>query len=222
MSVIDSRLMAISTWLAAKTSMPRGVLVPISGGSDSALCFWLCVQALGRERVVAAYCGAADTLRCRDWFEALGTVRYLESPEGSDEHQEIQRWALMLAQARTVRGWLVGSRNRTEQVLGTYSLASRLATCMPLCRLWKSELMALCTQVGVPAEILQSSLRADPACGRPKELADISFAAVDLFLQVQLGEQPESALQMLSVPQVEYLKDVYRRNRFKQELPLMP
>jgi NAD+ synthase len=128
----------------------------------------------------------------------------------------------MLTHARTVRGWLVGSRNRTEEVLGTYSLASRLATYLPIVGLWKSEVMELAEAVGIPDEILASSTRADPLCGRPTELAEIPFAAVDLFLQAQIGLRQAIDLAALSSAQVEYLSRVYRRNRFKAGLPLRP
>ena len=128
----------------------------------------------------------------------------------------------MLSQSLEVRGWLVGSRNRTEEVLGTYSLASRIATYLPLAHLWKSEVMRLARYVGVPDEILQSSRRADPACGRPQEMADIPFEMVDLFLQVMIGEQPVSQLATMPLAQREYIQRVYDRNRFKLSLPLRP
>lgn len=217
----EARLTTVIEWIRRTTDVAggRGALVPISGGSDSALCFWLCAQALPPGRTVGAFVGA--DLRCREWFEQVGTVRLLTPPSGGG-HIEIQRWGMMLAQALEVRGWLVGSRNRTEEALGTYSLASRIATFHPLSRLWKSEVMHLAHYVGVPDAILQSSLRADPACGRPQEIADIAFEMVDLFLQVQLGERPVEDLAALPDAQREYLAKVYHRNRFKVDLPLRP
>lgn len=119
-----------------------------------------------------------------------------------------------------VRGWLVGTRNGTEDVLGTYKLASRVATLLPLAGLWKSEVMELSLSVGVPGEILDSSRRADPGCGRPQAMADIPFATVDRFLQVRLGERAASELQSIAPATIEYLDSVYRRNRFEHALPL--
>ena len=34
------------SWIRTAAAGAHGLLVPISGGSDSALCFWLCRQAL--------------------------------------------------------------------------------------------------------------------------------------------------------------------------------
>ena len=104
----------------------------------------------------------------------LAPVRFVEAPDATPQHVEAARWALMLSLSLEVRGWLVGTRNRTEEELGTFSLASRVATFLPLAGLWKSEVMAACAHVGVPGEILESSRRADPSCGRPQEMVDLA------------------------------------------------
>ena len=219
MSELDPRLQHIIDWIREHTDVAagRGALVPVSGGSDSALGFWLCAQALPPGRAIGAFVGTG--LRCRGWFEQLGPLRLVPEPQASS-HIETTRWALMLSLSLEVRGWLVGTRNRTEEVLGTYSLASRVATLLPLAGLWKSEVMELAASVGVPEEILESSRRADPGCGRPQAMADIPFATVDRFLQVRVGECPATELESIAPTTIEYLESVYRRNRFKQELPL--
>lgn len=219
MSALDARLKHIIDWIRENTDVAagRGALVPVSGGSDSALGFWLCAQALPPGRAIGAFVGT--DLRCRRWFEQLGPLRMLPEPQVTS-HIETTRWAMMLSLSLEVRGWLVGTRNRTEDVFGTYSLASRVATLLPLAGLWKSEVMQLAASVGVPEEILSSSRRADPVCGRPQAMADIPFEFVDRFLQVRLGECPASELESIAPTTIEYLESVYRRNRFKQGLPL--
>jgi NH3-dependent NAD+ synthetase len=97
-----------------------------------------------------------------------------------------------------------------------------LATYQPLAGTWKTEVMELCDLVGVPREITDSSRQADPACGRPMEMADIPFAQVDLFLQVKIGQRPPSDLAGLDEAQRAYLESVYQRNEFKKHLPLRP
>ncbi|HET7844836.1 MAG TPA: hypothetical protein VFL14_11840 [Xanthomonadales bacterium] len=220
MSDIDARLARVVAWIRDSTdgAAGRGALVPVSGGSDSALCLWLCAQALPRGHVTAAYAGTS--LRCREWFEALAPVRFVQAPDATPQHVEAARWALMLSLSLELRGWLVGTRNRTEETLGTFSLASRVATFLPLAGLWKSEVMAACAHVGVPAEILASSRRADPACGRPQAMADIPFEHVDAFLRVRSGDAPLATLDALPRETVAYLDATWRRNRFKQSLPL--
>ena len=54
MSALDARLQVIIDWIRERTDVEagRGALVPVSGGSDSALGFWLCAQALPPGRAV--------------------------------------------------------------------------------------------------------------------------------------------------------------------------
>jgi NH3-dependent NAD+ synthetase len=214
----DPRLRAIGDWARGAASSARGVLVPVSGGSDSALAFWLLARALPG-RAFAVHVGAE--LRARDWFETIGSVFQLPHPDGPGDREAL-RWAALISHGLNLGHWLVGSRNRTEDVLGTYSLASRVATFLPLVGLWKSEVMELCERVGVPAEILASSRRADPACGRPQGLAEIPFGAMDLFLQVRIGERPEADLAAVNPVQLGYLEKIYQYNQFKKALPLRP
>jgi NH3-dependent NAD+ synthetase len=221
---IDRRLELVIKWLGQvidPAASGRGAMVPVSGGSDSALCFWLCCRALPPGRAIGLHVGRS--LRCAEWFEAQGPVHRLEEPaamHGVEPHRtEAMRWAMTLSHARGHRCWVTGSRNRTEEVLGSYSLASRACTLFPLAGLWKSQVMELCAAVGVPVEITGSSGRADPDCGRPVEMAEIRFADVDLFLQTKVGERTASELAKLDARQVAYLEGVYRRNRFKEELP---
>lgn len=217
----EPRLKKIIDWIRETTDVAsgRGALVPVSGGTDSALCFWLCTQALPHGRTLAVYAG--DNLRCKEWFERQGPIRYMPCPP-NNRYIEAQRWALMLAEALAFRGWLVGTRNRTEEVFGTYSLASRVATYLPLVGLWKTEVMELSELVGVPNEILASSRRADPSCGRPQELADIPLAVIDTFLKAKVGDIPSTELTMIPNAVLAYLDSVFRRNRFKPNLPLRP
>lgn len=221
MATIDARLQNIIHWIRQTTDNEsgRGVLVPISGGSDSALCFWLCTQALPRERVFGAYVG--EGLPCKEWLENTGNISYLPKPEES-KNPEIERWALLLSYSLRIRSWLTGTRNRTEDVLGTYSLASRVATYLPLVTLWKSEVMELAKEVGIPTEILQSSKRADPSCGRPQEMADIPFSTVDNFLKWKIAEGTADALKEVDSRVLDYLEAIYERYRFKSELPMRP
>jgi NH3-dependent NAD+ synthetase len=190
-----------------------GLLIPVSGGSDSALCFWACRQALG-DKVRGVYVGR--DLRCRDWFDSVGKVHYLsEQPDWRDK--EIMRWAEFLSLAKEENRWLTGSRTLTEEHLGTISMASRVATYLPLMGLWKSEVMVLCDAVGVPKQITASSRRADPDCGRPQEMAEIPLELIDLFLR--LPENSKTVQLVLSPAQIDYLESVRTRNAFKRKLP---
>ncbi len=209
---MDHQLDNLTAWIRQTAANSNGLLIPVSGGSDSALCFWLCNRALPG-RVVGVYAG--KELRSVDWFRSVGQVEFTDTP-GRREEREEMRWARFLAMSLARSYWLVGSRNRTEDELGTYSLSSRVATFLPLINSWKSEVQRLCAAVGVPDEIIASSLRADPDCGRPPELAEISFDKVEIFLKNRAaGREPAG----LTAEQVRYLDGIRNRNAFKKTLP---
>lgn len=195
-------------WIQAVTPADAKVLIPVSGGSDSALCFWLYNKALPG-RVEGIYIGT--DLRAKQWFEQHGNVRYA-SLAMAGPNPEIERWAHFLTLSVQENLILVGSRNRTEDTLGTFSHASKVCSQLPLAGLWKSQVMELCAYVGVPEEILASSQRADPKCGRPQRMADIPFQTVDAFLQ---AKSPFPG----SPDQLAHLETVFARSSYKRDLP---
>lgn len=204
------------SWVRDSGASARTLLVPVSGGSDSAFCFWLCSKAFP-EKTIAVHAGNA--LRCKEWFEKIGRVEYTEVP-GEYREREEMRWARFLVLSIDHRAWLVGSRNRTEDQLGTYSLSSRIAAFLPLVGVWKSRVMEFCKEIDVPEEITLSSMRADPDCGRPKELAEIPFATIELFLKIRVGDLPKDSLSSLTEEQRIYLDTIYNGNVFKKNLPV--
>jgi NH3-dependent NAD+ synthetase len=214
---MDPRLKALVEWIHHSAASAKGLLVPVSGGSDSALCFWLCMQAYP-QKTIAVHAGGA--LRRQDWFTSVGPVEFVETPGNYAEREEM-RWARFLALGLERSLWLVGSRNRTEDLLGTYSLSSRLATFLPLVGTWKSEVMALSEIIGVPRDILDSSRRADPDCGRPAELAEIPFETIEGYLKAVFAEWgPTPDRTDLTPEQQAYLNRVLDANEFKMHLPI--
>lgn len=211
---LATRVEILGDWIVRNTPSDNGLIVPVSGGSDSALCFWLCSRVM-KERTLGVYIG--KDLRQKEWFESIGVIHYGSIQEDSD-NPEVDRWAYFLRVALKEHRVLTGSRNLTEHTLGTYSTASRVASFLPLAGLWKHEVMELCGYVGIPDEIIQSSLRADPACGRPEKMSAIPFEVLDDFLQVKLGLRDD--MPSFAAGQEEYLESMYTGNLYKRELPL--
>jgi NH3-dependent NAD+ synthetase len=220
---MDTRLTKLIDWMRTSAAPANGLLVPLSGGSDSALIFWLLNQAFpatpsANNKIIGVHVG--DNLRCREWFESVGTVRMVAKPTlSAGQDAEVMRWATVQSLCVNERRWLVGSRTRTEEALGTFSYASCVATYLPLASILKSDVMELCALAGVPEEILASSRRADPDCGRPQAMAEIPLEQIDIFLRVKLQELPSSALEALGEATVKYLDGVCKRNQFKRVLP---
>jgi NH3-dependent NAD+ synthetase len=199
--------------IRATAALAHGLLVPVSGGSDSALCFDLCCEAVG-DKTLGVFIG--DELRCREWFERRGQLRCLKH-DPNWEDAEVMRWAVLQTLAKKENRWLVGARNKTEDLLGTYSMASRVATYLPIVGVSKTDVMHLCEAIGVPAAITASSRRADPDCGRPEEMAEIPLEVVDVALTLTRGSSDRVASP--TEEQKAYLHVVAKRNKFKRYLP---
>lgn len=212
---MDARLEQLIDDIRETAADAEALLVPVSGGSDSALGFWLCCQAFP-EKAFGVHAGT--NLRAREWFESVGRIELIGF-DGAEKEET--RWAKFLALNLERRAWLVGSRNRTEDLLGTYSLASRLATYLPLVNVWKSRVMELCRIAGVPDEIIASSYRADPECGRPADLAAIPYGKIETFLKFTLGQGSHRDLEELSIAELVYLGGLLQRNAFKKRLPIL-
>lgn len=208
---MDKKIKKLTQWIEENTPENLDVLIPVSGGTDSALCFYLYTRVFP-QKTLGMFIGAE--LRCKEWFDFIGTVRSMRAPVMKND--EVARWALLLDTAIAENRILIGCRNKTEQILGTYSNASRAAFHLPLCNTWKSEVLELCEHIGVPKEIIESSKQADPVCGRSPELAKIPFEAVDAFAKEKNGEGETSAL---NASQRAYLEELYQYNLFKSALP---
>jgi NH3-dependent NAD+ synthetase len=124
--------------------------------------------------------------------------------------------------------WVVGTRNATEDALGTYSNLSKAASLQPLIHLWKSDILSICEWLGVPRIAVEQSRQADCDCGR-YDLAAAHISEIDAILRDQADEP---------VPEIADMKravgtDVWQRliafvleqkafGGFKKRIPYMP
>ena len=89
--------------------------------------------------------------------------------------------------------WVCGTRNATEQALGTYSNLSGAVSVQPILNLWKSDVLRLCRDLGVPQLAIDKSRQVDCDCGR-YDLAANHIEEVDLILKARAGLIDRQAL----------------------------
>lgn len=200
---LDELLESISN----RTEKAHALLLPVSGGSDSALLFKL-FNMVCPQKISGIYIG--NSLRHEEWFDNVGHVEIMDLAFNPNE-AEVMRWATFLNSALQKNAWLVGSRNKTEDILGTYSLASRVATYLPLVDTLKIQVLSLCKELDIPDAIIDSSRVADPDCGRPEQMAAISIEKIDDYIM--------SHGDLLSEEEKQYLNKVISSNSFKASLP---
>jgi NH3-dependent NAD+ synthetase len=205
----------LTEWVESNTPENCGLILPVSGGSDSALAAYICGQAVG-DRAVGVFFG--ESLRRQDWFSQQMEVM-VTSLDANKLDPEAARWAHIVTQAVNEQRVIVGTRNKTEDVLGAYSTASKIAAMLPLLGVWKTDVIKLCHYVGVPTEITASSRQADADCGRPDELAALSLEQVDNFLKIKIGHLSSAAEIDIAPPEKAYLESFFLKNNFKKRLP---
>jgi NH3-dependent NAD+ synthetase len=214
---MDKRLKHLIATVRRQTKLARHLLVPLSGGTDSALTWHICNQA-APGRVIGVHIGSQ--LCGQDWLAAQGgTIDVVREIPGFED-KEAMRWAYLSGRARKEDAWLVSTRNWSEDRLGTYSLVSRIATYLPIVGVPKSVVMELCDIIAVPPDVLAGSRRADPDCGRPQELADVPLELIDEFLFKKEGLLPRGYSYALTSAQNKYLNGIYRYTRFKEHIPI--
>ena len=120
--------------------------------------------------------------------------------------------------------WICGTRNRTEDVLCTYSNLSCAAVLQPLVHLWKSDVLRLCRELGVPGIALEKSRQVDCDCGR-FDLAAGHIEEVDLLLQYTEGvpgTDTSSIPEDLQNDLMAFINEQRRYAGFKKRIPYMP
>jgi NH3-dependent NAD+ synthetase len=246
-AAVARRIDASIEWIrrTVKGKARGGLLVPLSGGTDSTVAFALCARALGPAQVRgfhfvppgASADGAATAVAdahhpettkallryCRDHVGAEAEVRLEALPHGLDAADpDMLRWAIAASAAKRRGAWLVGTRNRTEQLMGTYSVASTAATLQPLLDWWKADVMAAAETLAVPGSIVASSHAADPDCGRPAEMAEVGLSKIDWFVRCEWSGQRWRLGEHVSEAEAAYLRGIQGYNGFKARLPIDP
>lgn len=122
--------------------------------------------------------------------------------------------------------WIVGTRNRSEDTLKTYSNASMLASLQPLIGLWKSEILQISEYLKVPQVAVTKSCETDCICGRMR-LPAMHIKEVDTLLMVRRGELIQKYVddniqfdlqRLLS----RYIEDQIAKSSFKGSIPYVP
>jgi len=80
----------------------------------------------------------------------------------------------------------VGTRNATEQTLGTYSQISKSVSMLPIIDIFKSEVLEICDYLGVPQIAIDKSREIDCDCGRFDTPAN-HMRELDLFIMHKKG-----------------------------------
>ena len=222
-----------------------GFILGLSG-TDSILTFILLYKAMknhGLENRLWGIHYVSGMRKKPDWFES-NIIPWLkenypearvsvEIPIGGNQDQ--QRWADLHLRAlntitydgnggtQAIRAhnqgenyWVAGCTNATERALGTYSIMAKSVSMDPIASMYKSEVIDVCRELGVPEIAIEMSETPDCFCGRA-EIAAKNIKLVDEIISFKLDPlkyPPELLAEVYA-----YVQETKKANDFKNRTP---
>lgn len=206
-------------------------VVGISGGKDSSVVAALCVEALGKERVIGVLmpCGEqADIDMARKLVRFLEIRNYEVNVKAAVEGvlnalPEIElsaqtrtnlppriRMTVLYAVSQSVNGRVANTCNLSEDWVG-YSTryGDSVGDFSPLSRLTVTEVKAIGRELGLPTDLVDK-VPIDGLCGKTdEENLGFTYAALDKYIREGICEDEELK---------ERIDSMHQRNLFKLEL----
>lgn len=215
----------------AKNGPDCNAVVGISGGKDSSVVAGLCVEALGKDRVIGVLmpCGVqADIEMARKLVNHLGIKNYEVNVEAAvngllnalpDIEISTQtktnlppriRMATLYAVGQSVNGRVANTCNLSEDWVG-YSTryGDAAGDFSPLSHLTVTEVKAIGREMGLPEDLVEK-VPIDGLCGKTdEENLGFTYAALDQYIREGICEDAELK---------EKIDRMHERNLFKLEL----
>ena len=219
----------------------------LSGGVDSAVVAYLCVEALGRENVrgvLMPYRTSSPQSKTDAELvvQKLGIASelvdispmvdaYLAKVDGANRIRQgnimaRQRMIVLYDISSRDRSLVIGTSNKTETLLGYGTLFGDMACALnPLGDLYKTQVWQLAAALGVPEQIIQKKPSADLWEGQTDEgELGLAYAQVDKLLYAMFDERrSETELAALGFEEefVRRVSRLVRLNQFKRRPPVI-
>ncbi len=216
----------------AENGRDCNAIIGISGGKDSSVAAALCVEALGKDRVIGVLmpCGEQSDIDCsRQLVDFLGIKNYTVNikdavegltralPEGMEITAQTRtnipprvRMATLYAIGQSNNGRVVNTCNLSEDWVG-YSTryGDAAGDFSPLCHLTVAEVKEIGRVLGLPENLIEKT-PADGLCGKTDEdNLGFTYAVLDKYIRTGVCEDEKTK------ERIDYL---HRISRFKLEL----
>ena len=229
-----------------KSSKVEGVVVGISGGVDSATTAFLCVRAIGNERVLGLIMPEKGVTREEDIEDALEVCRILgikykyveinpmveaflnNLEDGTDIAKANVRPRIRMIinyfYANSLNYLVAGTGNKSELMTGYYTkYGDGGVDFLPIGDLYKTEVWELAKFLGVPERIVKKTPSAGLWVGQTDEgEMGITYVKLDTILKaLEMGYKPEEIPKMFDVSEDEVRRvlEMVERSRHKREMP---
>lgn len=226
-------------------------VIALSGGVDSSVSAALAVRAIGKDNVYPLLLPYGD-LNDQGVIDARLVIKSLDIPEknvsfiniqplvdpiiGVDPSMDRVRRGNVMARARMIllydmakkqNALVVGTENKTEQLLGYFTrFGDEASDIEPLRNLYKTEVYALARNLNLPEKILTKAPTAGLWDGQTDE-GEFGFTyeqADEILKMVVDGKQSidEVARKGYDRATIEKVVTRMRENNFKHHLPIVP
>jgi NAD+ synthase len=224
----------------------KGVVIGMSGGIDSTTTAFLCVRALGKERVFGLIMPERGVTREEDVKDALEVcailgirhrlinidpivIAFLENLDsGSDmaiaNLKPRIRMIVNYYYANTLNYLVAGTGNKSEVMTGYYTkYGDGGVDFLPIGDLYKTEVFELARYLGVPEKIIKKKPSAGLWVGQTDEgELGITYVKLDTILRaLEKGYKPEEIPKRfdVSVEEVEKVVELVEKSKHKREMP---
>ena len=227
---------ALIVWIRAwfeKNGRDCNAVIGISGGKDSSVCAALCVEALGRDRVIGVLMPngtQSDIADSRQLAEHLGIRSVTVNIAGAVDaiHTQLRaaqidataqteinlpprvRMSVLYAVSQSMNGRVINTCNLSEDWVGYSTRYGDSAGDVSLLgKLTVQEVKALGREMGLPENLVEKT-PSDGLCGSSDEQKlDFSYAVLDRYIREGDCEDPVIRGK---------IDELHRANRFKLEL----
>ena len=226
---------ALIVWIRAwfeKNGRDCNAVIGISGGKDSSVCAALCVEALGRDRVIGVLMPngtQSDIADSRQLIEHLGIRSVTLNIAGAVDaiHTQLRaariaataqteinlppriRMSVLYAVSQSMNGRVINTCNLSEDWVGYSTRYGDGAGDVSLLgKLTVQEVKALGREMGLPENLVEKT-PSDGLCGSSDEQKlGFSYAVLDRYIRE--GDCEDPAIR-------EKIDELHRRNKFKME-----
>ena len=227
---------ALIVWIRAwfeKNGRDCNAVIGISGGKDSSVCAALCVQALGKDRVIGVLMPngtQSDIADSRQLVKYLGIRSVTVNIAGAVDaiHTQLRtariaanaqteinlpprvRMSVLYAVSQSMNGRVINTCNLSEDWVGYSTRYGDSAGDVSLLgKLTVQEVKALGREMGLPENLVEKT-PSDGLCGSSDEQKlGFSYAVLDRYIREGDCEDPVIR---------EKIDELHRANRFKLEL----
>ena len=227
---------ALIVWIRAwfeKNGRDCNAVIGISGGKDSSVCAALCVQALGKDRVIGVLMPngtQSDIADSRQLVEYLGIRSVTVNIAGAVDaiHTQLRtariaataqtkinlpprvRMSVLYAVSQSMNGRVINTCNLSEDWVGYSTRYGDSAGDVSLLgKLTVQEVKALGREMGLPENLVEKT-PSDGLCGSSDEQKlGFSYAVLDRYIREGICE--DAAVR-------ERIDHLHRANRFKLEM----